>query len=104
MSENVKKSGGIPNIFRGASASTVTIFIIFVLLCTILSIAQPAFLEPNNLLSTARAFSAYAIAGLVSDEELNPDYVLPAAFDPRVGKAVAKAVAKAAKDTGVSRI
>ena len=64
MSENVKKSGGIPNIFRGASASTVTIFIIFVLLCTVLSIAQPAFLEPNNLLSTARAFSAYAIAGL----------------------------------------
>ena len=47
--------------------------------------------------------AAYALAGLVSDEELNPDYVLPAAFDPRVGPAVAKAVAKAARDTGVAR-
>ena len=64
MSENIKKSAGITNLFKGASASTVTIFIIFILLCTVLSIAQPAFLEPNNLLSTARAFSAYAIAGL----------------------------------------
>lgn len=63
MSENIKKNS-ILRVFRGPSASTVTIFIIFVLLCTILSIAQPAFLEPNNLLSTARAFSAYAIAGL----------------------------------------
>ena len=48
--------------------------------------------------------AAYAIAGLVSDEELCPDYVLPAAFDPRVGPTVAKAVAKAAKDSGVARI
>ena len=63
MSEQVKK-GGVAKLFKGSSASTITIFIIFVLLCTILSIAQPAFLEPNNLLSTARAFSAYAIAGL----------------------------------------
>ena len=48
--------------------------------------------------------AAYALAGLVSDEELNPDYVLPAAFDPRVGPAVAKAVAQAAIDSGVARI
>ena len=48
--------------------------------------------------------AAYAIAGLVSDEDLCPDYVLPAAFDPRVGPTVAKAVAKAAKDSGVARI
>ena len=48
--------------------------------------------------------AAYALAGLVSEEELCPDYVLPAAFDPRVGPAVAKAVAKAAKDSGVARI
>ena len=47
--------------------------------------------------------AAYALAGLVSDEELCPDYVLPAAFDPRVGPAVAKAVAQAARDTGVAR-
>ena len=48
--------------------------------------------------------AAYALADLVSEEELCPDYVLPAAFDPRVGPAVAKAVAKAAKDSGVARI
>ena len=48
--------------------------------------------------------AAYAIAGLVSEEELNPDYVLPAAFDPRVGPAVAKAVAQAARESGVARI
>ncbi len=48
--------------------------------------------------------AAYALAELVSPEELCPDYVLPAAFDPRVGPAVAKAVAKAARDSGVARI
>lgn len=48
--------------------------------------------------------AAYAIAGLVSDDELNEEYILPKAFDPRVGKAVAQAVAKAAKDSGVARI
>ena len=47
--------------------------------------------------------AAYALAELVSPEELCPDYVLPAAFDPRVGPAVAKAVAQAARDTGVAR-
>ena len=47
--------------------------------------------------------AAYALAELVSDEELCADYVLPAAFDPRVGPAVAKAVAQAARDTGVAR-
>ena len=64
MNENNKSKNSVSGVFKGASASTVTIFIIFVLLCVILSIAQPAFLEPNNLLSTTRAFSAYAIAGL----------------------------------------
>ena len=48
--------------------------------------------------------AAYALAGLISDEELSADYIIPKAFDPRVGKAVAAAVAKAAKDTGVARI
>ena len=48
--------------------------------------------------------AAYAIAGLVSDEELNPDYILPAAFDPRVKDAVASAVAEAARKSGVARI
>ena len=47
---------------------------------------------------------SHALAALVSPEELNPKYVLPAAFDPRVGPAVAKAVAQAARDSGVARI
>ena len=48
--------------------------------------------------------ASYAIAGLVSDEELNAEYIIPAAFDERVGKAVAKAVADAAVKSGISRI
>ena len=48
--------------------------------------------------------AAQALAGLISDEELNEDYIIPAAFDPRVGPAVARAVAEAARRTGVARI
>ena len=45
-----------------------------------------------------------ALAGLISDEELSADYIIPAAFDPKVGPAVAKAVAQAARESGVARI
>ncbi|MBE6933837.1 MAG: NAD-dependent malic enzyme [Ruminococcaceae bacterium] len=48
--------------------------------------------------------AAMAIADLISDEELNADYIIPAAFDERVGPAVAKAVAEAARASGVARI
>ena len=48
--------------------------------------------------------SAYAIAELVTDQELNAEYILPAAFDERVKDAVAKAVAEAAKKSGVARV
>lgn len=48
--------------------------------------------------------AAKAIAGLVSDEELNEEYILPKAFDMRVRDAVAKATAEAAKKSGISRI
>ena len=48
--------------------------------------------------------AARAIAGLVSDDALNADYILPAAFDPRVKDAVAAAVAEAARKSGVARI
>ena len=47
--------------------------------------------------------AARAIAGIVSDRELSPDYILPAAFDPRVKDAVAAAVRQAAVDSGVAR-
>lgn len=57
--------------------------------------------EINNEMKMA---ASYAIASLVSDEELNAEYILPKAFDPRVGKAVAAAVAKAARESGVARI
>ena len=45
-----------------------------------------------------------ALAGLITDEELSPDYIIPKAFDKRVGPAVAKAVAEAARKTGVARL
>ncbi len=47
--------------------------------------------------------AAKALADLISDEELSADYIIPKAFDPKVGPAVAKAVAKAAIDSGVAR-
>ena len=48
--------------------------------------------------------AANALASLITDEELNENYIIPAAFDPRVGPAVAKAVAEAARASGVARI
>ena len=48
--------------------------------------------------------AAYALADLVSPEELSPNYIIVPAFDPRVGPAVAQAVAEAARKTGVARI
>ena len=48
--------------------------------------------------------ASYAIASLVSDEELRADYIIPKAFDPRVGKTVAAAVAEAARRSGAARI
>lgn len=55
----------------------------------------------NNEMKVA---AAYAIAGLVSAEELNAEYILPHAFDPRIKDTVAEAVAEAARKTGVARI
>lgn len=51
-----------------------------------------------------KAAASYAIASLVSDEELNDEYILPKAFDRRVGKAVAEAVMNAARKTGVAKL
>ncbi len=48
--------------------------------------------------------ASHALANLISDDELSEDYIIPKAFDPRVGPAVAAAVAQAARDSGVARI
>ena len=48
--------------------------------------------------------AAEALANLITPEELSADYIIPKAFDPRVGPAVAKAVAEAARRTGVARL
>ena len=48
--------------------------------------------------------ASHALAGLVSDEELKSDYILPMAFDKRIGPTVSEAVAKAARESGVARI
>lgn len=48
--------------------------------------------------------AANALASLISDDELSEDYIIPKAFDPRVGASVAAAVAQAARNTGVARI
>ena len=48
--------------------------------------------------------AANALAGLISDDELNAEYIIPKAFDPRVGPTVAAAVAEAARKSGVARI
>ena len=48
--------------------------------------------------------ASYALASIIDESELNADYILPHAFDPRVGKAVAEAVKKAAIESGVARI
>ena len=60
--------------------------------------------QASDINDEMKIAAAYAIAGLVSDEELNADYILPAAFDPRVKDAVAKATAEAAIKSGVARV
>ena len=48
--------------------------------------------------------AANALAGLIAEEDLSAEYIIPAAFDPRVKEAVAEAVRKAARESGVARI
>ncbi len=58
----------------------------------------------SDINEAMKVAAADALASLVSDEELSTDYILPKAFDPRVGKTVAAAVAKAARESGVARL
>ncbi|MEF9896420.1 MAG: ABC transporter permease [Clostridia bacterium] len=62
MSEQPLKSK--PQVKIGIRSSTLTIFLIFAVMCTVMSFASPAFIKISNLLSTARSFSAIAIAGI----------------------------------------
>ena len=77
----INKVLAFPGIFRGALDVRAT--------------------EINDAMKMA---ASHAIAELVSDDELSADYIMPKAFDKRVGKAVAAAVAQAARDTGVARV
>ena len=58
----------------------------------------------NDINEEMKIAAAEAIAGVISDEELDPEYIIPKAFDPRVKEAVAAAVAQAARDSGAARI
>ena len=60
--------------------------------------------QASDINEEMKQAAARALAELVSDEELTPDYIIPAPFDERVCPAVAKAVAQAARDTGVARL
>ena len=58
----------------------------------------------RDINTAMKVAAAHAIADLVRDEERSEDYIIPGAFDPRVAQAVADAVAKAARETGVARL
>ena len=58
----------------------------------------------SDINESMKLAAAKAIAGLVSESELSTEYIIPEAFDPRVGKAVAAAVAEAARNSKVARI
>ena len=58
----------------------------------------------RDINTAMKVAAAHAIADLVSDEERSEDYIIPGVFDPRVAQAVADAVAKAARETGVARL
>ena len=58
----------------------------------------------SQITENMKIAAAYALASLVDDDKLSPDYILPYAFDPRVKDTVAAAVAEAAKKDGVARL
>ena len=66
---------------------------------------QGAFdVRARDITDEMKIAAAYAIADLIAEDELSADYIIPKAFDMRVGKAVAEKVAEAARKTGVARI
>ncbi len=68
------------------------------------SIFRDALDARTSDINDAMKIAAYALASLISDEELSADYTIPAAFAPGVKDAVAKSVQDAAKESGVARL
>ena len=58
----------------------------------------------SDINEAMKVAASHALAELVEPDKLSPDYIIPAAFDPRVGPAVSKAVAEAARKSGVARL
>ena len=58
----------------------------------------------RDINDTMKLAAAYAIADLITDEDRSEENIIPGAFDPRVAEAVASAVAKAARESGVARL
>ena len=58
----------------------------------------------SDINEAMKVAASHALADLVEPDRLGPDYIIPAAFDPRVGPAVSKAVAEAARKSGVARL
>ena len=58
----------------------------------------------SDINEAMKVAASHALADLVEPDKLGPDYIIPAAFDPRVGPAVSKAVAEAARESGVARL
>lgn len=58
----------------------------------------------SDITEDMKIAAVHALANIITEEELNEDYIIPGAFDPRVAQAIAQAVAKCAKETGVSKL
>ena len=69
-------------------------------------LAEATFLDcrASDINEEMKVAASYALANIIDESELNADYILPHAFDPRVGKAVAEAVKDAAIKSGVARL
>jgi malate dehydrogenase (oxaloacetate-decarboxylating) len=62
------------------------------------------YVRAGDINDAMKIAAAYALANLVAENDLRPDYIIPAAFDPRIKDAVARATADAAIKSGVARI
>lgn len=99
--EDAKKAGNVAVIATGRSdfPNQVNNVLAFP------GIFRGAFdVRASDINDAMKIAAAEALAGMIPDDKLSADYIIPAAFEPGVGEAVAKAVAQAAKDSGVARL